>query len=255
MAATPKSSSTIRVEPITNPDDFTRCFAVAASAFGTQSADGIWTAVCPNWNTPEGAILGAERMRKRWETRTFDAAGNPNCVFLKATIPDPSSGDGKEVIAGMAIWVQVSMDKAYGDVPDPDWAKALHVEELYPGDEPSQRFLCQVFASLTKQRLEAIKQAATRDPPSLLGLDLCGVDPAYQRRGIAAELVKWGLEEARSRGGLEAVLEASKKGRGVYAKLGFRQEGEEIEYLLDDEFKERSMPSNVFMRTGILSKN
>ncbi|KAL2060994.1 hypothetical protein VTL71DRAFT_9046 [Oculimacula yallundae] len=256
--ANTQHTTQVRIEQITDTEDFTRCFSIAASAFGTQTADGIWTAFYPNWNTPEGAISGAQRMLERWEHRTFDAAGNPNVVYLKATIPDPSSsesGDGKEVIAGMAIWVQASMDKAYGDAPDTDFAKDLQVEEIYPGDEPGQRFLCQVFGSLTKQRFKAIKEAATRNPPAILGLDLCAVDPTFQRRGVAAELVKWGLEEARRRGGLEAVLEASKKGRGVYAKLGFKQEGEEIKYVIDDEFKDRVLPSNIFMRTGVLSRS
>ena len=39
-------------------------------------------------------------------------------------------------------------------------------------------------------------------------------------------------------------------GRRVYAKLGFQQEGGEIPYVVDEEFRQRDMPSNVFMRTG-----
>ncbi|KAH6717055.1 hypothetical protein BKA61DRAFT_600988 [Leptodontidium sp. MPI-SDFR-AT-0119] len=253
--ATPNSTSQVSIQPITDPGDFLRCFAITASAFGTQTADGIWTAFNPGWDTPEGKISGAARMRSRWASRSFNSAGNPNVVFLKATVPDlSSSGAGSEVIAGMAIWVQASTMQDHGDVPGTDLVKALGLDTLYPSDESAQRFICQVIKSLTRQRREVMKEAATRDPPAILGLDLCAVDPAFQRRGIAAELVKWGLDEANRRGGLEAVTEASKKGRSVYAKLGFQQEGDEIEYVLDDEFRDRVMPSNIFMRTGTSPK-
>jgi hypothetical protein len=40
-------------------------------------------------------------------------------------------------------------------------------------------------------------------------------------------------------------------GRGVYRKLGFKDEGEgDIVFEVDDEFKNWSTPPNVFLRTG-----
>ncbi|KAH7384990.1 hypothetical protein BKA64DRAFT_681910 [Cadophora sp. MPI-SDFR-AT-0126] len=250
----PQSTSQVRVQPITNADDFSRCFAIAAAAFGSQTADGIWTAFNPGWDTPEGGISGAGRLQSRWASRKFTEAGNPNVVFLKATIPDPSSPEW-DVIAGVAIWVQLSTVEGFGDVPKSDLVESLQLNTLYPGDESSQKFLCQAMKSLTKRRKEVVKEAAKRDPPAIMALDLCAVDPAYQRRGVAGELVQWGLNEAKRRGGLEAVTEASRKGRSVYARLGFRQEGEEIDYVLDEEFNERAMPSNIFMRTGYTQKS
>ncbi|KAK0101990.1 hypothetical protein ONS95_001204 [Cadophora gregata] len=250
---TSQSTSQVRVEPITDADDFSRCFAISAAAFGTQTADGIWTAFNPGWETPDGEILGASRLQSRWAARKSTESGNPNVVFLKATVQDPSSPGG-EAIAGMAIWVQLSTVEGHGDIPKTELIEGLQLNTLYPDDESSQKFLCQVIQSLTKQRTEVVKEAATRDPPAIMALDLCAVDPAFQRRGVAGELVQWGLDEAKRRGGLEAVMEASKKGRSVYARYGFKQEGEEIAYILDDEFKDRSMPSNVFMRTGYSQK-
>ncbi|KAI9047229.1 hypothetical protein LZ554_008683 [Drepanopeziza brunnea f. sp. 'monogermtubi'] len=256
-------ASPIRIEPITNPDDFARCFSIAASAFGTQTADGIWTAFNPGWDTPEGQVSGAARLRCRWAGTTVDHAGNANTVFLKATIPgadDESasgsaagadgSGSGGEVIAGMAIWVQLSTVEGHGIVrrADQDVVEKSELAALYPNDQSAQDFSWQAMKSLTKQRLGAVEDAAERDPPAIMVLDLCAVAPEFQRRGIAGELVKWGLEEARRRGGLEAVMEASTSGRTVYARLGFTQEGPEI--VLDGSFPDRVMPSNVFMRTG-----
>ena len=81
------------------------------------------------------------------------------------------------------------------------------------------------------------------------------MSPALQRRGIAGKLTKWGLKESERRGGLEAVLEAvleaSAMGRPVYERLGFKAEGTEIPYNVDEEFAGRDMPASVFMRTGL----
>ncbi len=61
--------------------------------------------------------------------------------------------------------------------------------------------------------------------------------------------MEWGLEEARRRGNLEAVTEASVMGRRAYERLGFRPQAE-IVYEVDEEFRDRDRPSNLFMRTG-----
>ncbi|KAL3459534.1 acyl-CoA N-acyltransferase [Aspergillus heterothallicus] len=46
------------------------------------------------------------------------------------------------------------------------------------------------------------------------------VHPQYQRRGIAARLLRWGIEEAE-RLGLPLYLEATEEGRPVYERFGF----------------------------------
>ncbi|KAL8639671.1 MAG: hypothetical protein Q9228_003318 [Teloschistes exilis] len=237
----------VRIEPVTQAGDISRCFEIAAAAFGTQTADGIWMAFNPGWDTPEGKVEGASRMRSRWATSTVDKSGNLNTVFLKAVVPDPEKG---EVIAGMAIWVQGSTVLGHGDVPEADLAKAMDLDALYPKNASEHKYLCQIDKSLTRQRVEAIKEAASQSPPAVLDLELCCVDPAFQRRGAASKLVQWGLDEAVRRGGLEAVTEGSRAGRMVYSRLGFKQDGPEIEYHIDDEFKDRALPSNIFMRTG-----
>ena len=47
------------------------------------------------------------------------------------------------------------------------------------------------------------------------------VEPEYRRRGLALELTKECMEEARRRGMRVVALHASKKGQPVYEKLGF----------------------------------
>jgi GNAT superfamily N-acetyltransferase len=51
-------------------------------------------------------------------------------------------------------------------------------------------------------------------------------EPAYRRRGIAAEILLVMLAWCRSQGFLSVTLHASEQGRGVYERLGFRASNE-----------------------------
>lgn len=50
--------------------------------------------------------------------------------------------------------------------------------------------------------------------------DILAIDPAHQRKKAGDALVKWGLQKADELG-LEAVVESSVFGRGLYEKNGF----------------------------------
>jgi GNAT superfamily N-acetyltransferase len=184
----------------------------------------------------------------RWRQITHDKEGRPNTIFLKATLPDPQPGR-ERIIAGFAIWIQASSLEGHGELPMESVAKAMNLEDLYPGNESEQRYLSQVITSLHRRRAEVIKQKSIEVPPAVMVLDLCAVDPAYQRRGIARELVQWGIDAAQQRGGLEAITEASSMGRHVYGQMGFQADEVEVEYLVDDDFAGRTRPPNLFMRT------
>ncbi|KAL0944931.1 GNAT family protein [Colletotrichum truncatum] len=241
--------SDVLIEVITQPEDFHQAAEVAINAFGHQVHDGVYIAMTPGWDTPEGVAASGERLAKRWRSVSKDVNGRPNTIFLKATVPDPENSAQRR-IAGLAIWMQASAVEGHGEPQPTDLKKALGLESLYPGNEAEQRYLAQCIASLQKQRAEVIKQTATKSPPAVFVLDLCAVDPKFQGRGAAKKLVQWGLEEAQRRGGIECILEGSAMGRHVYSKLGFKQEGPEIEYVVDEEFANRDRPSNIFMRTG-----
>ncbi|KAJ5876451.1 uncharacterized protein N7529_002035 [Penicillium soppii] len=236
------------IELINDVDDFIQAFDCVSEAFGRQAEDGIWIAMNPGWDSPEGRERGASRMADRWRHTTFDYRGNPNTLFLKATLLGPG-GASKRSIVGLAIWVQASSVEGHGDPPLYDLEAAMNLGDIYPGNEPEQRYLCQAISSLQKRRREVIEKKITELPPAVFVLDLCAVDPMHQRKGIAKELVKWGLAEARRRGNLEAITEASIMGRTVYSRMGFKPEGVDIEYFVDDEFSSRKRPANIFMRT------
>jgi GNAT superfamily N-acetyltransferase len=243
------TSTSVRIEPITTADDFARFFDISALTFGHQIHDGIWSVFNPGWDTPAGREAGILRLVERWGSITKDRNGDVNTVFLKAVVPRDDDSE-EEDIAGVAIWVQASNVPGHGDRPATDLGKAMDLEALYPGNPIEQRYLRQLDASLHGRRVQLVSEIASTDSPAVMVLDLCTVDPAFQRRGIAKKLVQWGLDEARRRGGLEAATEASAMGRHVYGQLGFVQEGGEMEARVDEEFRGRSWPSNVFMRTG-----
>lgn len=243
MAPSIAISDDLRIEPITDAGDFQPAFICLRNAFGHQTHDGIWTAMHPGWDTPAGVARGARALAERWAASREN--GNGDTQFLKATLAGPGPG-AERIIVGMAIWVHASLVPGHGEAVRP--ADFTH---LYPDNEPEERYLRQLLDSLRQQRLETLREKARPESlhKSAMVLDLLAVDPAFQRRGAASQLAQWGLDEAQRRGGLEAITEASKMGRLVYKRLGFR-EVQGIEFEVDEEFKERERPSNVFMRTG-----
>ncbi|KAJ6536771.1 hypothetical protein DFH09DRAFT_93312 [Mycena vulgaris] len=235
----PSVSDDLRIELITEAGDFQPAFICLRNAFGHQTHDGIWTAMNPGWDTPEGVARGARELVDRWTA----SREKGDTQFLKATLAGPGE---ERIIIGMAIWVHASLVPGHGEAIRP--ADFTH---LYPDNEPEEHYLRQLLDSLRQQRLKTLREKARPESPqkSAMVLDLLAVDPAFQRRGAASQLAQWGLDEAQRRGGLEAITEASKMGRHVYKQLGFR-EVQGIEFEVDEEFKERERPSNVFMRTG-----
>lgn len=55
-------------------------------------------------------------------------------------------------------------------------------------------------------------------------LNFLGVHPDYQRRGIGAKIVRYGVEKAKEEG-IPCSLEASRAGKKVYVNCGFREIG------------------------------
>ena len=227
----------VLMEEVTDEMDFEAVFGVCAKAFGEQTADGIWTAANPGWDTEEGKVAGAARMADRW--RATKSAGHVH--FVKASVTMDQSS--QRHIVGVAIWVNASLDPKHGDVPAP-----LDFSDLHPEDPKTAKFCAQILGSMQRYRRQVLQEKLESDQKSVMVLDLCAVHPICQGRGVASKLVQWGLDEAKRLGDLEAITEASIMGRSVYKRLGF-QEIVEIEYALDEEFKDRSQPSNVFLRT------
>lgn len=242
-------SSDIKVDIISDPEDVRSAFDVVYQCFGVQVPDAIIFAYNPGVDTPEGRASGAQRYVDRFQNSTSrDKQGRPNSIFLKAT----ADISGHPKIVGFCIWEQLSVVPGYGEPPVEDLSKVLDLEKLYPGDVSEREFVSRMDRNLHRPRTELVKSKKDADLPAILALDLMVTHPEYQRRGIARQCVQWGLDEAKRRGGLECSTEASVMGRLVYTKMGFKQEGGEIEYDVDGaKFAKRGMPSNIFLRTGI----
>lgn len=245
--ATGREAVTVKIQVIGREEEFAKAYNCICRCFGEQVQDAVWIAMNPAWHTPEGKAAGTARLIEQSQSVTRNDHGDANTVFLQATIPDPHDS-ARHIIVGVAIWDQFSMVKGLGNEPSTDVRKVLDIDKVLSGHESEQRFLQQCFASLVGPRVEAVKAKATTDSPATFSLSLCVVDPSYQRRGIAVKLVQWGLQEARRRGLLESTTEGSAMGRQVYGKLGFKPV-QEVVYEVDDDFKHRALPPNLFMRT------
>lgn len=243
-------SSDIKVEVISSPQDVRAAFDVVYQCFGVQVPDAIIFAYNPGVETPKGRADAAQRYVDRFiaASKIRNNSGQMNSIFLKATAYD----NGQPKIVGFCIWEQLSVVDGYGNPPVEDIGQVMDLEKLYPGDISEQEYVVKMDRNLHVPRTALVKSKRDADPPAILALDLMVTHPQYQRRGIARQCVQWGLDEAKRRGGLECSTEASVMGRLVYTKMGFKQEGGEIEYDVDEaKFAiKRGMPSNIFLRTG-----
>ena len=75
-------------------------------------------------------------------------------------------------------------------------------------------------AVMTQLFLNERNAAIKRTGGNLVSLDILTIDPAFQRRGAGDALVKWGTALA-DRMGVEAVVESSVFGKGLYEKNGY----------------------------------
>ncbi|OAG20377.1 hypothetical protein CC77DRAFT_1040935 [Alternaria alternata] len=244
------NNNDVIIAPFETEQDFRQGQHCLSEAFGHQAKDAVWRLMTPGWDTEEGQTKHAQTLMKRWQSTTTNKNGQPNAIYLKATLPDPDK-QGERRVVGMAIWKQLSFVEGYGDPFSSDMTAAL-----VDYDEKNQRFATQMFNSLWKRRIAYMHEVekSDRNPPAIFTLDICAVDPAYSRRGIATKLVEAGLVEAKKRGNLECTTEGSAMGRAVYRRLGFKDEGTgDIEWEVDEEFKTWDKPPNVFLRTASMT--
>lgn len=71
------------------------------------------------------------------------------------------------------------------------------------------------------------------------------VDPEYQRQGWGRLLVQWGCAKADELG-VDAVVEGSAKGRGLYMKEGF--DGPHHIVVVPEKFSDRRKQEYYWMR-------
>jgi len=174
-------------------DDIPRLFEIAALAFGRNEA--LWDILFPAHWTPEGRQHGVDRMLLQKQT-------DPNASFIKAY------DDATNEILGFSKWYTYQDSFPREDLPSTGVNYWKTAEE--------QQWMTKVVDALLIDRRAAIE----RTKGNLVALDLLAVDPAHQRKKVGDAMVRWGVEHADSLG-LEACVESSKPGRGLYEKHGF----------------------------------
>ncbi|KAG6244447.1 hypothetical protein E4U24_005141 [Claviceps purpurea] len=158
-------------------------------------------------------------------------------------------GAGAHKVVGTAIW-HLSLRATERRRWSISTSKTEHIEQLVPEDEARQKYLRDftVHHSIPHPRVEIVTERAQASTCAALTLSTrAGVSPG-------ARPVHWGLDEAKTRGGLvECVTEASRyrgKKSGVRSMRSWilARKGPEIEYAVDAQGDDVERPSIIFMR-------
>ncbi|KAF3934521.1 hypothetical protein ABW19_dt0206084 [Dactylella cylindrospora] len=138
-------------------------------------------------------------------------------------------GEEREVVVGHGVWER--RGKTGDEEAKRDyflqrierWLFALHVKinDFFFPNPAANKLAIALMSAFVKE----LKVRASKIPnfENQYHLNFLGVDPKYQRRGVGAAIVNWGVDKAR-KAGLSCSLEASQAGKRVYTKCGFREE-------------------------------
>jgi GNAT superfamily N-acetyltransferase len=156
-------------------------------------------------------------------------------------------------VAGFATW----------ETPNPLRRSESLAEVIYrKGIEYKDALADWMFPSywIIPERKAAFGKAQEECMDRLLGkgkihemwyLHILAVHPGYQRRGVGAALLDWGLRHARERGE-KVYLEASEFGKGLYLKKGFKLIGELV---VGDEGQKLFLPCMLWDPATAPSQN
>src|SRR5690242_7412256 len=91
------SQDDIVIAPVETEQDIRQANYCVSEAFGRQAKDAVWILMNPGWDTKDGQAGHAEGMIKRWKSGTFNKDGQPNKIYLKATVPDTDNPGQRKV--------------------------------------------------------------------------------------------------------------------------------------------------------------
>ncbi|KAL4975541.1 acyl-CoA N-acyltransferase [Aspergillus desertorum] len=172
------------------PEDAARITEIYFSAFTNALSQRLMP------RSKEAEAFQTAKLRKSAE----EAQCGQETDMIKIVATAPAQ---KPVIVGFALW------KFYSGTSDPENGR-----EKVEWPASSDRELCESFFS----GVERERKTAIGDQPHYC-LHLLAVDPAFGRRGLGAELLKWGLDRADEKR-LTTFISASPAGRGLYEKHG-----------------------------------
>lgn len=189
-------STHYEIQVLTSPEELHDWTAAQFSAF-VKTGNVLHDVLFPPATPPTPAELDLAVARHK---ANFHAEHN---VFIKIT----DSSNGK--IMGGANWNFWSEGpKQSGKVPV-DW-----VDDSTPQGKAELDFAQKVMDEFMGRRARDMTM-----PHGLL--HLCYCVPEYERKGVATALVSWGLKKVDKEGWV-SFTEASRRGRPVYERLGFK---------------------------------
>lgn len=193
------------------PEDIDALASVAAASFYNESLFGDTIHPYRHEFPDDPKIFWHTRFRA-----TFHDARS-------VTIVTTTSENEKEKIVGVATWQRQGDDEAAKKFmqtwkePGPD-AFPSFASTNNRALDPSRTTLLEDSFPFFKHHWDLTTNGVPRSQNWYL--DLCGVDPAYARRGFGYELVTWGLDRAREEGVHASVL-VSYQTEEFYLKCGF----------------------------------
>ncbi|KAM0451841.1 hypothetical protein ACHAO4_005798 [Trichoderma viride] len=149
-------------------------------------------------NIPDGdSSLPWRQLRK---TASFNTS---NCIIKVAV--DTALNDQ---IVGFAVWEQPVEDEKPPIAPaDPE----------LPSDVTDMKLFEELKSILKEDHKASFGDRGLKD---VWHLDMIGVDPLHQRRGIGKALLTWGMRQA-TKAGRDCYLMATPQGRPLYEAFGW----------------------------------
>jgi len=135
--------------------------------------------------------------------RRVDSLAQPENHFMKAV----DTEQGNKVV-GVASWSVHTEQRTEQDTKK-SFTAPMTIPEI--NEEARNAFTAQI----NEARMNIM------GPAPVVMLNSLVVSPSYQRKGIGAQLMKFGVDEA-DRLGLRAYLEASVFGKGLYERFGYK---------------------------------
>ncbi|KAJ5085223.1 hypothetical protein N7532_009994 [Penicillium argentinense] len=141
---------------------------------------------------------------RAWLERTFLAVDLSKTYQVMLKIVDPSN---PSIVAAFAKWARPLHAGADQDRHDP--------APSWPVDGDAD--LREMFFGMMERHHEELMGGRPH-----YYLEMLGVHPSFQGRGLASKLLKWGLARADEEG-VEVYLSSSPEGRPMYEKNKFEQ--------------------------------
>jgi predicted GNAT family acetyltransferase len=154
-----------------------------------------------------------------WATRTRKSFLEPRNLIIVATLIE----NGEEKIVGMSTWQRQGDDpgaqKIMSSHQDPEPNAFVPLPSLNNrAIDPTKATILQDAYPYFSHHWSGLTNGLPRS--NNWYLNLCCIDPAYQKRGVGKPLVQWGLQKAREEN-VHASVTTSYQNEQFYLRCGF----------------------------------